>query len=173
MKASALLFSGLVLCTAPLVAETLPTPNAERVVTIGALNKRTGETRSFIGKPGETFDFASLHVLVRTCETTPPWEQKLSGAFLLIDEKLAKGGSKRVYSGWMFAESPSLHPLEHPRYDIWVKSCAMRFPETAPGTTDAADSMPAKTKPAGKGAASASIAPKSAEVPSAVDNSPR
>jgi hypothetical protein len=128
------------------------TPNAERQVSIGAINKRTGETRTFAGHPGQVFDFGTLHVTVRTCEVTPPWEQKLTGAFLLIDEKLAKGGSKRVYSGWMFAESPSLHPLEHPRYDIWVKSCAMRFPETGPDTVVAGkgDTGPAKRSSAKK-----------------------
>ena len=110
------------------------TPNAEREVTIGAINKRTGETRTFIGRPGQGFEFGGLKVQVRACETTPPWEQKLTGAFLLIDERLVRGPAKRVFSGWMFAESPSLHPLEHPRYDIWVKSCAMRFPDTGPDT---------------------------------------
>jgi hypothetical protein len=128
------------------------TPNAERGVTIGAINKRTGETKTFSGHPGQAFDFGSLHVTVRTCEVTPPWEQKLTGAFLLIDERLARGGKKRVYSGWMFAESPSLHPLEHARYDIWVKSCTMRFPDTGPDTVVAGkgDTGPAKRSSAKK-----------------------
>jgi hypothetical protein len=140
-----------------------PTPNAQRIVAIGAINKRTGETRTFTGNPGQGFDFGSLHVTVRTCEQTPPWEQKLTGAFLLIDERLAKGGKKRVYSGWMFAESPSLHPLEHPRYDIWVKSCAMRWPETGPDTVVAGkgDTGPASKK---------SSAKKSPETPKAEPN---
>jgi hypothetical protein len=140
-----------------------PTPNAQRIVAIGAINKRTGETRTFTGNPGQGFDFGSLHVTVRTCEQTPPWEQRLTGAFLLIDERLAKGGKKRVYSGWMFAESPSLHPLEHPRYDIWVKSCTMRWPETGPDTVVAGkgDSGPASKK---------SSAKKSPETPKAEPN---
>jgi hypothetical protein len=140
------------------------TPNAERIVAIGAINKRTGETRTFVGRPGQNFDFGGLHVVVRTCETTPPWEQKLTGAFLLIDQRMAgKNGAnaaaKRVFSGWMFAESPSLHPLEHPLYDIWVKSCTMRFPDTGPNTVSAgrADAPPSKAK-------------KSAEAPSAAPN---
>lgn len=140
-----------------------PTPNEQRVVAIGAINKRTGETRTFTGNPGQGFDFGSLHVTVRTCEQTPPWEQKLTGAFLLIDERLANGTKKRVYSGWMFAESPSLHPFEHPRYDIWVKSCTMRWPETGPDTVVA-----------GKGESGAaskkSSAKKSPETPSAPPN---
>lgn len=132
------------------------TPNAQRGVIIGAINKRTGETRSFAGHPGDNFDFGTLHVVVRTCETTPPWEQRLTGAFLLIDETPPKGVGRRIYSGWMFAESPSLHPLEHPRYDIWVKSCTMRFPETGPDTVSAGRSdvaSPAKRSSAKKSAA--------------------
>jgi hypothetical protein len=147
---------------APKVAAAVQTvtPNAQRIVSIGALNKRTGLTRVFTGRPGQYFDFGGLRVTVRTCETTPPWEQKLTGAFLLIDERLVKGGTKRVFSGWMFAESPSLHPLEHALYDIWVKSCVMRFPETGPNTVAA-----------GKAAASPrSSAKKSAETPSAEAN---
>ncbi len=139
------------------------TPNEQRTVTIGALNKRTGENRTFVGKPGQMFDFGSLHVIVRTCETTPPWEQKLTGAFLLIDERLLRGGAKRVFSGWMFAESPSLHPLEHPRYDIWVKSCTMRFPETGPDTVVVG-------KPSSPVPATPSSAKKSAETSNAVAN---
>ena len=139
------------------------TPNAARVVTIGAIDKRTGENRSFVGNPGQMFSFGALTVRVRTCETTPPWEQKLTGAFLLIDETTGKAAPKRIYSGWMFAESPSLHPLEHARYDIWVKSCTMRFPETGPATV-VAGSIGGGDKPA------ASKAKKSAEVPSAAAN---
>jgi hypothetical protein len=149
------------------------TPNAERVVTIAAIDKRTGVTRDYVGNPGQQFSFGALTVQVRTCETTPPWEQKLTGAFLLIDETVGKATAKRVYSGWMFAESPSLHPLEHARYDVWVKSCTMRFPETGPATV-AAGSIGGADKGADKGAGadkpSASKAKKSAAVPSAEAN---
>jgi hypothetical protein len=138
------------------------TPPAERVVTVAALDKRTGQTRDYVGNPGQQFSFGALTVRVRTCETTPPWEQKLTGAFLLIDETIGRAAPKRVYSGWMFAESPSLHPLEHARYDIWVKSCTMRFPETGPATV-AAGSV-------GGDKPSASKAKKSAEAPNAAAN---
>ncbi|MEM7686480.1 MAG: DUF2155 domain-containing protein, partial [Pseudomonadota bacterium] len=29
------------------------------------------------------------------------------------------------FTGWMFAESPALSALDHPRYDLWVISCTM------------------------------------------------
>ena len=146
-------------------AATGITPNAERVVTIGAIDKRTGVTRTFAGKPGQMFNFGTLNVTVRTCETTPPWEQKLTGAFLLINETNGRAPTRRIYSGWMFGESPSLHPLEHARYDIWVKSCTMRFPETGP------DTVLAGSVGSGVGdTPKASKAKKSAEIPSAEAN---
>jgi len=29
----------------------------------------------------------------------------------------------KIFSGWMFASSPALNPLEHPVYDVWVIGC--------------------------------------------------
>lgn len=37
------------------------------------------------------------------------------------DGEVAEGDS--VFSGWMFASSPALNPLEHPVYDVWVIDC--------------------------------------------------
>ncbi len=113
------------------------TPMAERVVTFAALNKRNGRSETFTAKPGEAVTFDALTIRVRACETTPPTEQRLTGAFLQIDERLRIGNPRRLYSGWMYAESASLHPLEHPLYDVWVRSCAMTFPATGPDTVGA------------------------------------
>lgn len=116
------------------------TPMAERVVVLAALNKRNGTTQDFTAHPGDTLRFATLTIRVRACETTPPWEQKQTAAYLQVDDAPAQVRTataakvKRVFSGWMFAESPSLNPLQHPLYDVWVKSCTMRFPETGPDT---------------------------------------
>lgn len=30
---------------------------------------------------------------------------------------------EKIFSGWMFASSPALNPLEHPVYDVWVIGC--------------------------------------------------
>ncbi len=111
-------------------AVTQITPVAERVLTIGALSKRTGEVRQFSLKPGQYVEFAGIRITARTCETTPPWERPaLTGAFVQVDEKLGNNPLRRVFSGWLYAQSPSLNAMEHPRYDVWLKACAMRFPE--------------------------------------------
>ena len=124
------------------------TPVAERVAVIAALNKRNGQTQQFEVKPGNAVSFGGLTIRVRTCETAPPTEAKQIAAFLQIDEavvqpRTAQSGAapaaKRVFSGWMFAESPSLNPLTDPLYDVWVRSCTMRFPDSGPGAIVAAD----------------------------------
>ena len=40
---------------------------------------------------------------------------------------------RRVFSGWLFKESPSLNVVEHPIYDVWTKDCAMNHPRDRPG----------------------------------------
>ena len=31
--------------------------------------------------------------------------------------------SKRIFTGWMLAESPGLSAVENPVYDIWLTAC--------------------------------------------------
>lgn len=147
-------------------APTAMTPMAERVVRLAALNKRNGQTQEFSAHPGDSFRFATLTVRVRACETTPPWEARQTAAYLQIDDapaQVRKNGPspvRRVFSGWMFAESPSLNPLEHPLYDVWVRSCTMRFPETGPDTVVEGRSATSQSKAAKSPAAPRAAASK-------------
>jgi len=152
--------------SAPTVAQ--PTPVSERVAELMALDKRTGKSQAFAIKPGQTLAFGSLLIRIRACETTPEWEQKQTAAFLQIDEVASATSRKRIYSGWMFAESSSLNPLQNPRYDVWVKSCTMTFPATGPDTVVA--SRPGSGDKSPKRASSA---PKSPEPATADASSPR
>lgn len=48
---------------------------------------------------------------------------------------------EKVFSGWMFASSPALNPLEHPVYDVWVIDCETRSATSvaeAPSNTESA-----------------------------------
>ncbi|RKS88014.1 hypothetical protein DFR51_2661 [Sphingosinicella microcystinivorans] len=128
-----------------------PAPNAERVLVIGLLDKVSSETGELTLKPGETVRFGKLRITARTCEASPPWQRPHTGAFLQIDGPVRDNTMKRLFSGWLFAESPSLNSFDNERYDVWVKSCAMRFPETGP-----------RTIVVGKSSGRASSAPKSA-----------
>ena len=111
------------------------TPMAERVATIGLLNKRNGLSRDIIMKPGEARRIGDVVVRLKACETTAPYEQDpLTGAFVQVIVHGADDKWRKVFSGWLFKESPSLNAVEHPIYDVWTKACAMRFPDTGPDT---------------------------------------
>jgi hypothetical protein len=117
------------------VTDQIGTPMAERIATLGFLNKRNGLTRDLELRPGQAIRIGRAIVRLRACEKTAPWElTPEQGAFvqLLVNERPPNRSGedqwKRVFSGWLFRESPSLNVVEHPIYDVWVKSCAMSFP---------------------------------------------
>jgi len=131
------------------------TPMKDRVAVIGLLNKRNGLSRDLVMKPGQAFRVKDVIVRLRACETTAPWEaQKLTGAFVQVFIRDTHGDFRRRFSGWLYKETPSLNVVEHPVYDVWVKSCAMTHPEAG-----------ASTVRAGSAASSRSSAPNSAPSP--------
>ena len=131
---------------APIGADQgLGTPREERVAKLGLLNKRNNLTQDIEIKPGESKRVGDVIVRLATCERTAPWEvPPETGAFVqvLVAERSSPGADptwKRVFSGWLFKNSPSLNVVEHPIYDVWVKDCAMSFPgEEAPLPADTA-----------------------------------
>jgi len=126
------------------------TPMAERVAVIGLLNKRNGIVRNLTMKPGQSLRVRDAIVRLRACETTAPWESPpLTGAFVQLDVEQINKSWKRVFSGWLYKESPSLNVVEHPVYDVWPKSCTMNWPgapETLPSAATPADKQ-ASSKP--------------------------
>ena len=105
------------------------TPMGQRVAVLGLLNKRNGVQRELTLRPGQAGRVGDVIVRLRACETTAPWEvQRLTGAFVQLDVRNPQGRFERVFSGWLYAESPSLNVVEHPIYDVWPKSCAMTHP---------------------------------------------
>ena len=111
-------------------AEDVGTPMEERVGTLGLLNKRNNSSQDIQLAPGETQTFGEIRISLRACERTAPWEmQRETGAFVQVDvQPRGSNEFERIFSGWLFKESPSLNVVEHPIYDVWVKDCAMSFP---------------------------------------------
>ena len=106
------------------------TPMAERVAVLGLLNKRNNVSEEIRLKPGESREIGPVIVRLSACERTAPWEMpQETGAFVQVDiRERGAAQHRRVFSGWLFRESPSLNVVEHPVYDVWVKDCTMRFP---------------------------------------------
>lgn len=132
------------------------TPMAQRVAVIGILNKRNGIVQNVTLRPGQSARWKDVIVRLRACETTAPWEEeKLTGAFVQVDVQKPDKTWSRVFSGWLYKESPSLNVVEHPVYDVWPKSCAMTYPvgPAAPAAPESSSNLSSARKSgAGSGA---------------------
>ena len=103
------------------------------VAVFAALDKVTGRVSPLEIKMGQTVAFGALKVTARACYTRPPTENPLTSAFIEVDELLLDGSARRIFTGWTFAESPGIHAVEHPTFDVWLTSCKMPEAETSPG----------------------------------------
>ena len=111
-------------------AAQIGTPMEDRVATIGLLNKRNNLTQDFEMRPGESRRSGNVIIRMQACERTAPWEMpQETGAFVqVLVQDRGESDFRRIFSGWLFKNSPSLNVVEHPIYDVWVKDCAMSFP---------------------------------------------
>ena len=115
------------------------TPMAERVAVVGLLNKRNGLVRELEMKPGTSVRVGRAIVRMRACEMTAPWEDPPeTGAFVQLTVQDQRDDKwYRVFSGWIFRERPDRNVIEHPIYDVFVKSCAMTYPGGEPVAREA------------------------------------
>ncbi|MBC2666893.1 DUF2155 domain-containing protein [Novosphingobium flavum] len=158
--------------SAKAVESQFGTPVKDRVATIGLLNKRNNLTQDLVMKTGESRRVGNVIIKLANCERTLPWENPPEvGAFVQVfveerasvQEKLAW---HKVFSGWLFKDSPSLNTVEHPVYDVWVKDCAMKFPGEEEDPAAYASSSSA-AKASGKASTAPAVAPAPSASPSA------
>ena len=154
---------------------------AQRVAVLGILNKRNGIVQDIALHPGQSARWKDVIVRLRACETTAPWEEeKLTGAFVQVDVQQPDKRWSRVFSGWLYKESPSLNVIEHPIYDVWPKSCEMTYPAGPPAPAAPASSSNLSsarksgtepgTLPSPSTNSPAAAPPTTAPPPSAADN---
>ncbi len=118
------------------------TPMAARVATLGILNKRNGLSRDLNMKPGEAVRIGDAVIRLKACDQTEPWErEQLTGGFVQLIVRGADTKWRKVFSGWLYKETPSLNVVEHPVYDVWVKACAMSHPDIGPDTVVMSDGV--------------------------------
>jgi hypothetical protein len=117
----------------PSVNQPGVTPMGQRIAVLGLLNKRNGIVQNVSLHPGQSVRWKDMIVRLRACETTAPWEEeKLTGAFVQVDVQRPDKAWARVFSGWLYKESPSLNVVENAVYDVWPKSCEMTYPAGPP-----------------------------------------
>lgn len=119
-------FVGLVL--APVLLATAVGPAAaerleNEVAVFAALDKVTAQIEKLPVELNKTVRFGSLKITPRVCYSRPPTEPPKTTTFVEVDEIELDGKEKRIFTGWMFAESPGLNAVEHPVFDIWLTGC--------------------------------------------------
>ena len=128
------------------------TPLKDRVATLGLLNKRNNIEQDLKMKPGETRRIGDVIVRLESCENTAPWEMpEETGAFVqvFVRENHNSENFAKIFSGWLFKQSPSLNVVQNPIYDVWVKDCSMRFPgEAAPKPSSSPSPTPTSSSSA-------------------------
>jgi hypothetical protein len=105
---------------------------ANPVAVFSGLDKITGRIISFDVYIDETVQFGALQVTPRVCYTRPPTEPPQTDAFVEVDEITLDRRVKRIFTGWMFADSPGLHAVDHPVYDVWLTDCKTSSPVAPP-----------------------------------------
>jgi hypothetical protein len=117
----------LALAIVLLDAAFISSASAERlrnpVALFAGLDKITGTITTFDVAIDETKQFGSLVVRPRVCYSRPPEEEPKTTSFVEVDEIGLNQKKHRIFTGWMFAESPGLNAVEHPVYDVWLTAC--------------------------------------------------
>ena len=101
------------------MAETIANP----VAAFSGLDKITGRITEFDVYVDETVQFGALQLTPRACYTRPPSQKQRTSVFLEVDQVSLKGDVVRIFTGWMFADSPALNAIDHAVYDVWLIDC--------------------------------------------------
>jgi hypothetical protein len=132
----------------PAAAERVTNPVAE----FAGIDKITGRIITFDVYIDETVQFGALQVTPRVCYSRPQTEEPKTDSFVEVDEITLDRKIRRIFTGWMFAESPGLNAVEHAVYDVWLKECKQKSDVPAPDgakadATKAEAPKPAAAKP--------------------------
>jgi hypothetical protein len=96
---------------------------ANPVAQFAGIDKITGRIINFDVYIDETVQFGALQVTPRVCYSRSKDEEPKTDSFVEVDEITLDRKIRRIFTGWMFAESPGINAVEHPVYDVWLKSC--------------------------------------------------
>lgn len=124
--------------TGPALAERISNP----VAVFAGIDKITGRITSFDVYIDETVQFGALQVTPKVCYSRDETEAQKTDAFIEVDEITLDRKIRRIFSGWMFADSPALNAVEHAVYDVWLTGCKQTSDVPAPEGVKAAHPAP-------------------------------
>ncbi len=104
------------------------------VAVFSGLDKITGRITTFDVYVNETVQFGALQVTPKACYSRDQTETQKIDGFVEVDEITLDRKIRRIFTGWMFADSPGLNAVEHPIYDVWLKDCKTSSDVPAPAS---------------------------------------
>lgn len=131
----ALAVASLGCAVAPGVAQAARIENPVAVFT--GIDKITGRITHFDVYIGETVQFGALQVTPKVCYSRDDTEAQKITSFVEVDEITLDRKIRRIFTGWMFADSPGLNAVEHPVYDVWLTECKTKSDVPPPDDSEA------------------------------------
>lgn len=105
-----------------------------KVAVFSGIDKITGRITSFDVYINETVQFGALQVTPKVCYSRDDTEAQKIDSFVEVDEITLDRKIRRIFTGWMFADSPGLNAVEHPIYDVWLTGCKQDSDVPPPST---------------------------------------
>ncbi len=125
------------ICLGFSVLPVLAQPIANPVAAFNGLDKITGRLTNFDVYMDETVQFGALQITPRACYTRPASEVQRTIVFVEVDQVSLQGSVQRLFTGWMFADSPALNAIDHAVYDVWLVNCKTETDVPPPTATGA------------------------------------
>lgn len=97
-----------------------PAIQKHKYVVFKALNKVSARVSTIEVPLGEATTFQRLVIVPTKAYKAPPEDIPEIKVYVQIFEKTLDGQTNELFSGWMFASSPSSSAMEHPVYDVWI-----------------------------------------------------
>lgn len=98
---------------------------SNKVAVFSGIDKITGRIITFDVYIDETVQFGALQVTPRVCYSRDETQKPKTTTFVEVDEITLDRKIRRIFTGWMFADSPGLNAVDHAVYDVWLKDCRM------------------------------------------------
>ena len=93
-------------------------------VNLLGLDKITAKTTSVKIKLGETKKFGLLQIKAIQCGKIDSINEPGEAAYIQVKDISDNNNEKIfVFNGWTFSSNPSLRPMDHPVYDLWLIGC--------------------------------------------------
>jgi hypothetical protein len=119
-----LLLGGSLALAAVMAANSASAARISNTVAVfKGIDKITGRITTFDVYVDETVQYGALQVTPKVCYSRDESEAQKVDGFIEVDEITLDRKIRRIFSGWMFADSPGLNAVEHPIYDIWLTGC--------------------------------------------------